>query len=60
MAESRRDEHDRLQKRTDELKEEHAALDRDRVPFDQGDHDRHGEDLREHGEDLRRHRRRED
>jgi hypothetical protein len=40
MAETRREEHDRLQHRTDELKREHADLALDVTPFDQAEHDR--------------------
>jgi hypothetical protein len=58
MAESKRQEHRRLQKRTDVLKEEHAALGRDRKPFDKGEHDAHQADLKTHQKDLARHRKR--
>ena len=57
-GETKRDEHQRLQKRTDELKHEHDALALDRTPFDKADHDEHTADLRKHSDDLKQHRRR--
>jgi hypothetical protein len=59
MTETKRDEHKRLQDRTDALKKEHAGLSRDRAPFDQADHDEHTEHLRKHKDDLAKHQRRE-
>ena len=56
MAENKRQEHSRLQKKTDELKEEHAGLGLDRKRFDQTEHDDHTAALKEHKEDLARHR----
>jgi hypothetical protein len=56
--ETKKDEHGRLQKRTGELKQDHAALDRDVTPFHQGDHDRHNANLKKHKADLVRHRKR--
>jgi chromosome segregation ATPase len=52
------EEHDRLQRRTGELKREHAALSRGLTPFDQADHDLHNENLRKHRADLGEHKRR--
>lgn len=60
MAETKREEHERLQKRTAELKEDHAALDRDLTPFNRADHDEHLANLRKHKGDLAAHRRRQD
>ena len=57
-AETKRDEHHRLQKRTDELKQEHDDLALNRTPFNKVDHDEHSADLRKHSEDLRQHRKR--
>ena len=56
MAETKREEHERLQHRTDELKKEHADLALDRTPFDQADHDQHTKNLRQHQHDLARHK----
>jgi hypothetical protein len=56
MAETKQQEHERLQERTDELKQEHADLARDRTPFDQADHDAHNESLRKHKDDLAAHK----
>ena len=56
MTKTKREEHERLQKRTDELKEDHAALDRDRTPFNQDDHDEHTANLRKHQGDLAAHK----
>jgi hypothetical protein len=58
MAESQIDEHARLQRRTNELMREHAALDRAVAPFNQSDHDEHTEHLRQHKSDLAAHRHR--
>ena len=55
MGETERNEHARLQRRTDELKQEHAGLSLDVHPFDQAEHDAHNVHLREHKADLRRH-----
>ena len=55
-AENKRQEHSRLQKKTDKLKEEHAGLGLDRKRFDQAEHDDHTAALKEHKEDLARHR----
>jgi hypothetical protein len=38
VSETKRQEHDRLQRRTDELLLEHAALDRNVTPFNQANH----------------------
>jgi hypothetical protein len=57
-ADTRRGEHQRLQKRTDELKHEHDELALNRTPFNQADHDGHSAELRKHSEDLRKHRQR--
>jgi len=48
MTETKRQEHLRLQRRTDELQREHAALSRRRAPFNQADHDKHSAALAEH------------
>ena len=40
-GETRQEEHQRLQKRTDELKHDHEDLSLDRTPFNQADHDEH-------------------
>jgi hypothetical protein len=58
-AESNAAEHDRLQQRTDDLKRDHEALSRDRTPFNQADHDKHAEHLREHQKQLATHKRRQ-
>ena len=60
MAETKREEHERLQRKTDELKQEHADLSLDVTPFDQADHDRHTDNLRAHQEDLTVHKTRQD
>ena len=60
MAETKGEEHARLQRRTNHLKQEHAGLARDRIPFSQRDHDRHNENLRKHKEDLAEHKARDD
>jgi hypothetical protein len=56
MTETKREEHDRLQKRTEKLKQEHADLSRDRTPFNQADHDRHTDNLHQHKKDLAAHK----
>ena len=56
--ETNREVHRRLQKRTDELAQEHEQLSLDRTRFNQADHDEHSADLRRHGADLKRHRER--
>jgi hypothetical protein len=58
MSETKKQAHARLRKRTDELKEDHAALDRDITPFDQGNHDRHRANLAKHKKDLEAHQKR--
>ena len=60
MSETKRDEHERLQQKTEELKQDHADLSLDVTPFNQADHDEHNDDLRRHQEDLAAHQRRED
>ena len=57
-AETKRDEHHRLQKRTDELKHEHDDLALNRRPFNQADHDEHSAELRKHSAELKQHRKR--
>ena len=57
-SETKRDEHQRLQKRTDQLKHEHEDLALDRTPFNQADHDEHTAELRQHSKDLKEHRER--
>ena len=59
-GETKRDEHQRLQKRTDELKDDHDGLALNRTPFNKADHDEHTADLRKHSDDLKEHRRRLD
>ncbi len=56
MGETKRDEHERLQKRTERLKQDHADLSRDKTPFSKADHDRHTEELRQHQDDLAKHK----
>jgi len=58
--ETRQQEHERLQKRTDELKREHADLALDIAPFNKTDHDAHTADLRQHQHDLGEHKERKD
>lgn len=58
MAESKREEDERLQHRTDELKEDHADLSTDVTPFNTADRERHNKDLRKHKNDLAVHKRR--
>jgi hypothetical protein len=58
--ETKREEHERLLKRTAALKEAHADLSLDRKPFNQAEHDAHNEDLAEHREDLEHHQERDD
>jgi hypothetical protein len=58
--ESRQEEHERLQKRTDELKRKHADLALDIAPFNKADHDEHTADLRKHHRDLEAHKHRQD
>jgi hypothetical protein len=58
MAETKREEHKRLQKRTDKLRKEHEELGVDRKPFDKEEHDRHRNDLQKHHDALSEHRER--
>ena len=58
MAESKREEHERLQQRTDELTGEHDALGLDRKGFSKAEHEAHSADLLKHKADLDRHRKR--
>jgi prefoldin subunit 5 len=58
VAETKLEEHQRLQHRTDELRKEHAALDLHIRPFDQAEHDAHNADLEKHKVDLLRHQER--
>ena len=51
--ESKAEEHERLQDRTDEPGQEHAA-------FNQADHDQHNANLRQHEDDLAAHKLRPD
>jgi hypothetical protein len=60
MTETKREEHKRLQEVTEELKKEHAALDRHTTPFNRADHNRHTENLRKHKRNLAAHRKRTD
>jgi hypothetical protein len=59
-SETKAQEHQRLEQRTGELQQQHEALDLNRTPFDQPDHDRHAADLARHQRDLVRHRARPD
>jgi hypothetical protein len=56
MTASKKDEHDRLLKRTEELREDTAALSVDVTPFDQSEHDALHAKLTRHGADLAAHR----
>ena len=58
MTESKRDEHERLQQRTNELTGEHDALALHRKRFSKAEHDDHSADLVRHKDDLDRHRKR--
>jgi hypothetical protein len=60
MTETKREEHDRLQERTDELKQEHADLALHKTPYNQADHDRHNDKLQRHRDDLAAHKRRDE
>ena len=60
MGETKHQEHVRLQKRTDALKEEHEELGVDRHPYNQADHDAHSAALKQHKADLEQHRARPD
>jgi len=60
MTETKQQEHVRLQRRTDELKREHAALSRRLTPFNQTDHDKHVIDLAAHKVSLGAHKARPD
>jgi hypothetical protein len=60
MAESKREEHQHLQARTDALKEEHAGLALDKTPYSQASHDKHKARLKKLKADLVRHRNRPD
>ena len=60
MTETKREEHDRLQHKTDELKKQHADLSLDRTPFDQAAHDEHTAKLAQHRRDLEEHKAREE
>jgi hypothetical protein len=60
MHESKRDEHKRLQDRTDDLKEQHTNLDLGKTPFNQADHDQHKARLKKLKDDLARHKQRPD
>lgn len=59
-SEGARAEHERLQKRTEELKNDHAGLALDRTPFNKTDHDEHMKNLAKHKEDIQRHQKRKD
>jgi hypothetical protein len=56
VKETKRQEHVRLQKRTDALKREHEGLSLDRQPFNQTAHNGHTAHLRRHLDDLKKHR----
>ena len=60
MTETKQDEHRRLQKRTDQLKAQHADLSRNRTPFNKANHARHAENLQKHKEELAAHKAREE
>lgn len=53
--ETAREEHERLKRRTAELREEHDIL--RKKPFDQAEHTEHKARLRQHVDDLRNRRR---
>ena len=52
MAETKQEEHARLQRRTDELKREHEGLRRGVRAFDKGEHEEHIAALKEHKANL--------
>ena len=54
--ETKREEHKRLQDRTEELREQHEELSVDLMPFNQADHDEHNQNLRKHRNDLAAHK----
>jgi hypothetical protein len=56
MTETKQQEHDRLLRRTEELREEHASLGLDKKPFDQAEHNEHNKHLAQHRSDLAEHR----
>jgi hypothetical protein len=56
VTETRSEEHDRLLKRTAELKDETAALSVRVTPFDPAEHRQLSADLRRHRDDLAKHR----
>jgi hypothetical protein len=58
--ESKAEEHERLQDRTDEPGPEHAALSGDLTPFDQAHHDQDDANLQQHQEDPAAHKLRPD
>jgi hypothetical protein len=58
MTESKLEEHQRLQQRTDELTGEHDALGLDRKRFSKAEHEDPSADLLKHKADLDRHRKR--
>ena len=58
MTETKREEHEHLQERTDELKEEHAGLALDKTPYNQANHDQHKARLKALKDDLVRHKNR--
>ncbi|MEO8076282.1 MAG: hypothetical protein ABI818_08150 [Acidobacteriota bacterium] len=60
VSETKAEEHQRLEERTGELQKQHEALDRDRTPFNQQDHDRHAANLARHQRDLLDHQSRPD
>ncbi len=52
MTETKQEQRARLQARTDELKQRTIDLDLARRPFNQAEHDEHGNNLRKHRIDL--------
>jgi hypothetical protein len=60
MTETKREEHDRLQHRTEELRQDTADLSLEQTPFNEADHVRHRRNLADHKADLVAHRLRTD
>jgi hypothetical protein len=56
MPKRKAEEHKRLLKRTEKLKQDTADLSTDVTPFNQAQHDKLGADLKQHRTDLAAHR----
>jgi len=56
MTETKQEEHDRLQHRTDELRQATTDLSLEHTPFNEADHERHRRNLADHKADLAAHR----